>query len=111
MGGTFTLAGGRVPEHYQPPYNAPDLPYNPNAAGGAASGAGIGAFAPPPGKPPGYSDPDGYGANFGEAKKYEAPKVGEDDPFADFDAARARDLEEHDVTSRPAPGGSDRFHV
>ena len=21
------------------------------------------------------------------------------------------DLEEHDVTSRPAPGGSDRFHV
>lgn len=114
QGGTFTLAQGRVPDHYQPPYNAPDLPYNSGApVGGAMPGAGsTGIYAPPPGKPPGYSDPEGYAAGINDGKDaYGASKVHDDDPFADFDAARARELEEHDVTSRPPPGGSDRFHV
>jgi len=105
--------GGAFPSHYNPPYNAsvPNLGYGYNAP----YANGPSGYAPPPGPPPAQRDapfappydsdskPPGYigGDKYGADSK-------EDDPFADFDGP-SRPSEEHDVTSRPAPGGRDTF--
>ncbi|KAJ7016709.1 hypothetical protein C8F04DRAFT_1018751 [Mycena alexandri] len=88
------------PSYNQQPYNAsvPNLGY-----GAPYGGPPQQQYAPPPGvppmaggKPPGYGRSDvEAGAGYGNDKE---------NPFADFD-----ERTERDVTSRPAPGGRDRF--
>ncbi|KAJ7084064.1 hypothetical protein B0H15DRAFT_1024000 [Mycena belliarum] len=125
------------PQHYNPPYNAsvPNLgygapyggapPYGAAPYGGAPYGgapyagapyagapyagapypAGA-AYAPPPGVPPVARDdgkPPGYTGGEGAAG-YGSDDKDKENPFADFD-----ERTEHDVTSRPAPGGPNSF--
>ncbi|KAJ3812581.1 hypothetical protein F5876DRAFT_74717 [Lentinula aff. lateritia] len=100
------------PSHYNPAYNAsvPSLGYQYGPYGQQP----YGQFAPPPGpppamdaadgKPPGYASGPGYG--------YEIDDKAKENPFADFDEhvdKAGGSQEEHDVTSRPAPGGRDTF--
>jgi len=95
------------PSHYNPAYNAsvPSLGYQ--YGPGQES---YGQFAPPPGPPPtkggADSKPPGY-AGYG----YEVDDNAKENPFADFDEMRKADgsEDEHDVTSRPAPGGRNTF--
>lgn len=103
---------GAYPSHYNPPYNTgyagynssvPNLPYQPYAANQGGYGYDPerdDPFAPPydaDGKPPGYGTAGDYK---GEDKNK--------DPFGDSDGPSSR--EERDVTSRPEPGGGERFH-
>jgi hypothetical protein len=97
------------PSHYNPAYNAsvPSLGYQYGPSYGQQT------YAPPPGPPPAKngadSKPPGYGApTYG----YEIDDNAKENPFADFDEPVQRaggSQEEHDVTSRPAPGGRDAF--
>jgi len=105
--------GGAFPSHYNPAYNAPNLGYEYNTAYGGP------VYAPPPGAPPAQRDapfappydndskPPGYVGGDGKAGYSSDGK--ETDPFSDFDGPSRASEEEHDVTSRPAPGGRDTF--
>lgn len=108
--------GEQYPAHYSPynpgmpGYSVPNLGYNGASQYAPPPGAPPSQYAPPPGAPPaGYdagAKPPGYSGNpdFG----YSGDK--NDNPFDDFENGPTRNMnEEHDVTSRPAPGGQDRF--
>jgi hypothetical protein len=103
------------PLAYQSPYAAPPYDgstvhlyaYPPPQQGGFAPPAGpppgVQGYAPPAGPPPGRSSlPEyGYGAGAGQQPMSKDEK---EDPFAD-----SQHVPERDVTSRPAPGGPERF--
>jgi len=98
---------GNFPNHYNPPYNA-----------GASS---YGGYAPPAGPPPGMHDPerddpfvappyDGKPPGYtGGDRGFDVDTKDTKDPFADGPSGLAREPEERDVTSRPGPGGPERF--
>ncbi|KAJ3716380.1 hypothetical protein C8R42DRAFT_678263 [Lentinula raphanica] len=99
------------PSHYNPAYNAsvPSLGYQYGPYGQQP----YGQFAPPPGPPPAMDD-DGKlpGYTGGPGYGYGVDDKAKENPFADFDEPvhkASGSQEEHDVTSRPAPGGRDTF--
>ncbi|TRM67183.1 hypothetical protein BD626DRAFT_484985 [Schizophyllum amplum] len=113
---------GGVAQHYAPPYNA-----NVPAFGGYGQQpymAPYNAYAPPAGPPPGFKGDGGYKSDGGYNGEHDDPfkppydselpkysgegrsSADDKDPFADYDV---KGTEERDVTSRPAPGGRDRF--
>ncbi|KAJ3764488.1 hypothetical protein EV360DRAFT_77429 [Lentinula raphanica] len=100
------------PSHYNPAYNAsvPSLGYQYGPYGQQP----YGQFAPPPGPPPAMDDADGKlpGYTGGPGYGYGVDDKAKENPFADFDEPvhkASGSQEEHDVTSRPAPGGRDTF--
>lgn len=99
------------PSHYNPAYDAsvPSLGYQ---YGPGQQPVPYGQYAPPPGPPPTKGGAD---SKFGDAPSYgyDIDDNAKENPFADFDEPVHKaggSLEEHDVTSRPAPGGRDTFH-
>ncbi|KIK68391.1 hypothetical protein GYMLUDRAFT_68254 [Collybiopsis luxurians FD-317 M1] len=102
------------PSHYNPAYNAsvPSLGYQYGPGYGQQP---YGQYAPPPGPPPAMAGADGKppGYTGGPTYGYEVDDRAKENPFADFDEPvykASGSQEEHDVTSRPAPGGRDTFH-
>jgi len=108
------MSASAFPSHYNPAYNAsvPSLGYQYGPSYGQQP---YGQFAPPPGPPPakdGVNDtkPPGYAG--GPSYGYEIDDNSKENPFADFDEPTYKSggsQVEHDVTSRPAPGGRDSF--
>lgn len=108
---------GAFPSHYNQPYNVsvPNLGYGynmPYAGGPPPDQQPYQAYAPPAGPPPNHDDyeeynkPPGYTGADGKAGANYMGDKEKENPFADFDDM-AHD--ERDVTSRPGPGGRDRF--
>ncbi|KAE9405582.1 hypothetical protein BT96DRAFT_988361 [Gymnopus androsaceus JB14] len=102
------------PSHYNQAYNAsvPSLGYQYGPTYGQQP-----AYAPPPGPPPAMGGADAKAPDYTSKPSYGGYDYNIDDnakenPFADFDEPTHRaggSQEEHDVTSRPAPGGRDTF--
>jgi len=102
------------PSHYNQAYNAsvPSLGYQYGPTYGQQP-----AYAPPPGPPPAMGGADAKAPEYTSKPSYGGYDYNIDDnakenPFADFDEPTHRaggSQEEHDVTSRPAPGGRDTF--